>query len=247
MLDIVAVKQQNENKIALFIKSVEAVHKKDFFKNKEAIQYDISIPFGGKQRLNATITQTTDSKKVKIENKNGSQVIYDGKEVFSVTNSKLSGKERFDVFTWSYFLALPYKLNDEGVHVEKMEDKKWGLENYETSKLTFRSNIGDTPDDWYVLYKNPITDVLEGAAYIVSCGKKIAKAEKDPHAIKYVDFVNVEGVPFATTWTFHNWNLEYGYTDVIGEAQVTNLKFVDIDEEAFKKTKATILVSYSSK
>ena len=244
---LIELQQKNLNKINPFTNSVELAHKKNLFKNKKAIQYDIEISFGGKPRLDATITQYTDDTKVKISNKNGSEIVFDGEEVFLVTDTKPSGKERFDIFTWSYFFALPYKLNDPGSRIVNMKDKKWGLQNYETSKLIFDSGIGDTPDDWYVLYKNPKTDILEGAAYIVSYGKKLSKAEKDPHAIKFANFINVEGVPFATSWSFHNWNLEYGYSDVIGKATISNIKFVNTDADFFEKTKNAIPVSYLSK
>ena len=80
--------------------------------------------------------------------------------------------------------------------------------------------------------------MLEGAAYIVSFGKELKKAEADPHAIKFASFKTVAGVPFAAEWTFHNWTLEEGYTDVLGEAKISNIKFSNTPAELFTKLPA---------
>ena len=80
--------------------------------------------------------------------------------------------------------------------------------------------------------------MLEGAAYIVSFGKELEKAEADPHAIRFSNFVTVAGAPFATKWTFHNWSLENGYTDVLGEAKISNIKFADTPDTFFTKPPA---------
>jgi len=226
-----------------FTKLLEDAHKKEVFMSKDAVAYDIEIMFGGKLRMDARITQSTDGGKIKIDYKNGKQVIYNGSEVFAISEKKLSGKERFDIFTWSYFFAMPYKLNDEGTNWAPEAKNKWGETLFDTSKLTFNDGVGDTPKDWYEVYKNPKTNLLEGTAYIVSFGKSLKKAESDPHAIKFADFVNVDDVPFATSWSFHNWNIEEGYKDVIGSAKLSNIKFETITEASFAKTEKAVMVS----
>jgi len=228
--------------ITPFTRKIEDAHKKDFFMNKKAIQYDIAIAFGGKSRMEATITQLTDGTKIRIDNKSGKKIVFDGKEVFAISEDSLSGGERFDIFTWSYFFAMPYKLNDEGTNWGKESKAKWGESLYDVSKLSFDKGIGDSSKDWYQVYKNPETDVMEGAAYIVSFGKDLEKAESDPHSIRFSDFVTVEGVPFASTWSFHNWNMEQGYTDALGVAKLSNLKFVSLSKGLFDKSENAILV-----
>ena len=51
---------------------------------------------------------------------------------------------------------------------------------------------------------------LTALAYIVTYGTALEVASKTPSIILYDDFVDVDGVPFATTWTFHFWNPESG-------------------------------------
>ena len=233
-----------ETKVNLhpFTAAVEKAHNTAEFRSKKAIQYDINLVYGGKQRMDATITQTTDGTKIKIAHKEGKIVGYDGKEVFAVTTDSLSGRERFNIFTWTYFFAFPHKLTDPGTQWSSMSKSNWGGTEYDAAKLTFDGGIGDTPKDWYMSYKNPETDVLEGAAYIVSFGKDVAKAEENPHAVKYADFKTVDGVPFATTFTINNWNKEQGYLDELGIAKVTNIKFVEPSEDFFSKPEKAILV-----
>ncbi|MHC9087324.1 DUF6503 family protein [Tenacibaculum sp. IMCC1] len=224
-----------------FTPSIEKAHHKKAFMNQKYLKYDIDITFGGKNRLTGTITQEPGGGKIKIEKNNGEIILFDGKEVYSVgIKEKDLAAARFDIFTWSYFLGLPYKLNDDGTIWSNFEENKWGTKNFDTGKLTFASGTGDAPDDWYVIYKNPSTNFLEGAAYIVTFGKGKEKAEKEPHAIKYNNIELVNSIPFATNWTFHMWSLKNGYEEEIGEVKLSNIKFIE-EAEFVIPTKAKLV------
>ncbi|MFV0249249.1 MAG: heat-shock protein Hsp90 [Tenacibaculum sp.] len=211
-----------------FILSIEKKHNKETFMAKKYIRYTIDIAFGGKKRLEGVITQEPGGGKIKIEKKDGSLIVFDGTNVYAlgIADDKLKAA-RFDIFTWSYFLGFPYKLNDKGTIWSDFKTNKWGNKSLSTGKLAFKSGIGDAPDDWYIVYKNPNTHLIEGAAYIVSFGKGKEKAEKDPHAIKYNDIKMVNSIPISTNWTFHNWSLKDGYTDIIGQAKLSNIEFIE--------------------
>ena len=65
-------------------------------------------------------------------------------------------------------------------------------------------------------------------------GKSKDKAEADPHAISYSDYVVVDEVPFAKDWKFWGWNEKDGFgKDQIGAAQLTNFEFLDTDRTTF--------------
>lgn len=211
-----------------FTSSIEKTHKKETFMSQKYLKYTIDITFGGKKHLKGVITQEPGGGKIKIEKEDGSLIIFDGKEVYALgIKEKNMATARFDIFTWPYFLGLPYKLNDQGTIWSNFEENKWGTRKFDTGKLTFESGTGDAPDDWYVIYKNSKTNTLEGAAYIVTFGKGKEKAEKEPHAIKYSQFKQVNSVPIATHWTFHMWSLKTGYEEQIGEAKLSNIKFIE--------------------
>ncbi len=219
-----------------FTQSIEKAHNKTKFLSNKAVSYDLKVAFGGNTILDGTITQLTNGAKIRLDDHNdGSKVIFDNKEVFISPSDANDPMARFHIFTWSYFFSLPYKLTDNGTVIGSTVSKKWGEDTKETAKLSFTAGTGDAPKDWYVIYKDQSSNILEGAAYIVSYGKDVAQAEKEPHAIKYSNFTTVEGIPFATKWTYHMWTDLDGYGDKIGEATLSNIKFLDNTKELFNK------------
>lgn len=219
---------QAQPEINAFTNSIELAHKKEAFLSNDAVAYDFTVSFGGNTLLDGKITQKTDGSMVRIDNKDGSVIVFDGDKVYA-NNVDVAANPmtRFHIFTWSYFFAMPYKLNDPGTQWSSEEMLTYGDTKYPTSRLSFENGVGDTSEDWYVVYKDPKTNVLDGVAYIVSFGKSVEAAEEEPHFAKYEDLTVVDGVPFATKWSFHNWNKEDGYTDQIGEASITNIKFTE--------------------
>ncbi len=233
---------QNETKeIPEFTKGIEATHNKVAFQSKEMFSYDLVVHFGDSKYLSAHFTQTVDGSKIRMERENGELVIYDGTSVFTNQSEANLSKDRFDIFTWPYFVTLPFKLNDAGTIWSDFQNKPFEDSVIPTGKLTFEANTGDAPDDWYVIYKNQ-QNYLVGAAYIVSFGKGKEAAEKEPHAVKYTHFTEVEGIPFAKDWTYHLWTTENGFESQIGDATLTNIVFSNKNDSLFTKPKQAILV-----
>ena len=223
----VPVTENNVEKIATtFSEKIEVAHKKDLFLSKEAVQFDALIEFGGNIILDAKITITTTSDLAKITYKNGDEIFVNKENIFVSPSLKDNPGVRFHAYTWGYFFLFPYKLNDGGTKWDFNYKTAETIKTYNTAKLSFEANTGDAPDDWYVVYANKETSVLEQAAYIVSLGKTKEAAEKDPHAIKYETYKMVDEIPFATNWGYYGWSLEKGLTDKIGNAKITNIKFV---------------------
>ena len=216
--------------------AIENAHKKDEFLKHNAIQFDIALIFGGNERLNAKITTLTNSGKIKIVKKDSSTLTFDGENAWISPAAKNYNGARFDMFTWQYFFALPFKLTDNGTNWEMPKLRIMDSSKVNSAKLTFGENIGDAPDDWYIIYQAE-DQKLAAAAYIVTLNKEISTAEANPHAINYHDYKIVDGVPFATTWTFHNWSKENGIEDEIGKAKISNIKFITPEDDFFKPAK----------
>jgi len=136
-------------------------------------------------------------------------------------------KVRFDAYTWSYFFQFPYKLADQGTI---WTDYKSETDEYESKKLSFSAGTGDAPDDWYVIYTNPKTGLINHSAYIVTAHGTKEEAEKHPHAIEYTDYKEINGIPVAHSWTFKNWNKDSGLGSKIGSAKVSNVTFIASEE-----------------
>ena len=209
------------------INTVEKAHSKQAFLDNEMVSFNIVLNFGGSERLNGSIDMTTDTNKLRINKKDGSAQVFDGKQLYVTPATANTQGARFGVFTWTYFFALPYKLADSGVNIE-LKDKMQMAEDQMMNafKMTFDAGTGDAPDDYYMVYTNDQNQMM-GAGYIVTFGgTPTDKAEENAHAIVYENYKKVDGIPIATNWKFYNWTAEKGiYGDAIGDATITNVKF----------------------
>ena len=207
-----------EKKETPFITQTEEAHQKKVFLEKSAIQFDIHVQFGGKTSLKGKMTLSTDSKQGRIELNEGQSIYYqEDKVYYSPTIEMNSDWVRFHAYTWSYFLLLPYKLQDPGTIWSTYENNVLNGKAYEANKLTFTSITGDTPDDWYIIYTDRERKLLTAAAYIVTSGPPTEEAEKDPHAISYIHYEMIENVPIAQDWLFYEWSTTDGLGKQIGE------------------------------
>lgn len=215
------------------VEELEAAHKVKAFKGKQAISFDIELYFRGKKRLGGTIISTTNSDGVRVEKEDGTVLGYDGEQVWLSPAATETGGARFDIFTWQYFFMAPFKFSDPGTNWEALDDMMMDGEAHTTAKLTFDNDTGDAPEDWYIAYKNKRTNLLDAMAYIVTFSKPQEKAEEEPHAISYHNYKEVDGIPIATEWKFWLWTQEKGLFDQLGEAKISNVKFVKVNESTF--------------
>ena len=219
-----------------FVSNIEMAHNKKDFMQKKAVRFDIKFVFG-ERSSNIMVTMLTNSSKIRIDKEDSISIVYDGEKVFITppdTTSEAYKRARFDIFTWSYFFAIPYKLNDSGTKWKILEEETLNNQTYSTAKLSFEKEIGDSPEDWYLLYADKETNRLEVMVYIVTYSKSYEEANKKPGAIRYEKYTSIENIPFATQWTFWNWNKEEGPNNQKGTAYISNIQFVDIDEGYFQ-------------
>ena len=222
-----------DEKTLTFDEKIEAAHHKIEIQREKAIEFDISLVFGNKTRLVGKMTLLTDGTKGLISEKNGEQLYFDHEHIYlDTTVSSIEGA-RFKAYTWSYFFLLPYKLTDPGTVWNDYQDSLLNGQPYETGKLTFESGTGDADQDWYILYADQETNLVYAAAYIVTANKSKEEAEKDPHAIVYEDYKQVNGVPIAQKWSFYEWNEKDGLTNKLGQADLAGMRFVDVDSSFF--------------
>ena len=213
---------------------IESAHKKESFLQEEAIQFDLYLEFRGTERLNGTITLLTNSAKAMIELKDSTRIIVNQDRAFHSPDYKNPGSVRFAAYTWSYFFLFPYKLSDPGTHWDKYGAETIEGVEYERQKLTFDAGTGDAPDDWYIAYPNPESHLIDISAYIVTAGSSVKEAEEDPHAIQYLDYELVDGIPLARRWVFWEWRENKGLTQELGLAKLSNFKFLDLPDDYFE-------------
>ena len=218
------------------VSEIEQVHQKSLYSSYEVVQFDLNLTFGGKERFNGRMYVSTNGGKVKMEDAQGLRY-WDGNKAMVLPNEENNEKARFDLLTWSYFFTAAYKLNDPGTNHEYLGSKVLGDGEYNSTKLTFNDGVGDTPDDWYIIYQDKNSGLLAGMAYIVTSGDTdIEEAEKDPHVITYEAYTDVTGIPFATQWNFWTWNMEGEMNKLLGNASISNVELIKSAGDMFKLT-----------
>ncbi len=217
-----------------FVAPIERAHSADTWPQKEALRSGIVVRFGGNVILEGRMLTTPSMSRTRLDLGSGPIAIWDGADVWVAPADAEFPRARFHALTWPYFLLAPIKLRDPGARVAPLGERELRGTILETAKLSFDSGVGDTPDDWYVLYRSPESGRLAAMAYIVTFGTSLEEAEKEPHAVTYDEYADVEGVPIPTQWTFWMWSEEQGiHGEPIGEVTLQDPEFVSSPEDAF--------------
>jgi hypothetical protein len=230
------IKMESKTEYPQSLNDLTKAHNMEAFNNKEVIAFDIELYFRGNLRLDGTIYSRTNSTKVLVEKKDGVKLFFDGSEVYISPDSADTKGVRFDALTWQYFALAPFKFKDEGTNWEENDSLPLdiGKQKQPTLKLTFGEGIGDAPDDWYIVFQYDDSHLLKAMAYIVTFGNTPQeKAEKNPHAIVYDSYTEIDGVQMATEWSFHNWSFETGLGEQLGKASISNIRFTKETEDLF--------------
>lgn len=218
-----------------FARPIENYHGLKAWQNQEMLVTDIRVEFGGQTPIYGQMMMSTDTRLVRIEQRDGTILVFDGQHAWVSPASSDLKRARFHLLTWPYFLAAPFKLQDQGTIHEDLRLRWAQGEPYRACRLTFEEGTGDTPQDYYVVYR-AFSGRLDAMGYIVTYGKSVAEADQAPHAITYHGFVNVDGVCLSTLWRFWHWSLETGMTgDPIGQVTLENIHFAPLDPGLFVK------------
>lgn len=219
---------------ASFAAPIEAAQGRDAWYAAKALQARLSLSFGGRPALAGRILFRTGLGASRLDLEDGTVAVFDGRSAWVSPATSAFKQARFHLLTWPYFLALPMKLRDPGTHLQALGERRLRGRSYAAARLTFDAGTGDTPEDWYVLYRDASSGRLAAAAYVVTYGKDAAAAAKEPHAITYDDHVVIDGVQIATTWTFWHWSEARGIEGKpIGSGKLSDLSFVQPGPEAF--------------
>jgi len=204
-----------------FTEKVQFAHKSSNFFSHKAVEMDVSISFGGQIILGGKMTLFTDSEKGIISQNTGDKIYFDNSKIYYDSSKNNLENARFYAYTWPYFFLFPYKNNTLNGSI------------YLAEKLTFDAGTGDAPDDWYIAYADDEKHLLHSLAYIVTAGQTLEEAEVDPHAIVYSSYQEIEGIPIAHQWQFHVWREDEGLKGQLGEAIISNVKFLEPEADLF--------------
>ncbi|MGH1365061.1 MAG: DUF6503 family protein [Calditrichia bacterium] len=122
---------------------------------------------------------------------------YDGENYWTTINSvpskdeKILGFSRFLRKTNYYWFSMFFKLLDDGINYEKLDDQAVNGTSYHRVKITFGDNVGDA-SDIYVLYIHPETYLVDQFLFTVQAFKIT-----DPLLME-VKYSEIDGVKLPT-------------------------------------------------
>ncbi len=161
---------------------------------------------------------------------------FDGKEAWSVTGEKIDGMSpQFWSLTPYYFVGLPFVLADEGITFESLPAAEMDGLTYDMVKVSYGDGMGESPDDYYVLYLNPESGQLDALRYIVSYRGFFPEGEHSPEKLmKITGKTTVEGITLPTGYATHWWN-EGSPSEKITSIEVSDYVFMDITDNPFER------------
>ena len=201
---------------------------KDYYA-QEVIAFDAEYRSGGEVRFKHTFYTRPDMSEVRMDLADGRRVYYANDSIRVVPDTSSDhDRLRFQILTWPYFLLAPFKLADPGSNWEDLGEQPYAGTPHASGKLTFDAGVGDAPNDYYIAYQDPDSKRVVAMAYIVTYGDRpVAQAEARKRMISYSDYELVNGIPFATTWKFSNYDPAAPPGEVTGEVSVQNVRTMD--------------------
>jgi hypothetical protein len=95
---------------------------------------------------------------------------------------------------------MPFVLADSGIIYTKVDDLVFENTNYTGYKIAYNANVGNSPEDNYILYFDKETNKMAWLAYTVTFNSKQPSAKYN--IIRYANWHNVNGLllPKEITW-----------------------------------------------
>lgn len=151
---------------------------------------------------------------------------WDGENAWSFPDTANVGvNPRFWSTTPFYFIGLPFVLADEGISFEELEPKEYKGVTYELVKVTYGEDVGDAPDDYYVIYIHPETKLMGGLRYIVSYPGFFPNGGSNPEKfMEIAGLQTVQGITIPKGYNTH-WFKENEIAEHITKIDVTEVAF----------------------
>jgi hypothetical protein len=228
--------KSEEAQIDTIVNASQQAHGLHAWWGKEVVVADVEIIFGGKKAIDGTFTFEAHGPRSRYDRKDGSSIIFDGKTAWVSPADAKAPKGRFNVLTWPWFIMAPFKMQGDGISLSDLQRVEVDGTVSDSVFQTFGEDMGDTPDDWYRIYINSETKLVDGMAYIVTYGKDLETANAKPSILEYFDYVDVDGTEISTRYELWYWDAETHGT--LGEAPkatgtVSNIHFSTLKQADF--------------
>nr|WP_321230617.1 hypothetical protein [uncultured Psychroserpens sp.] len=162
---------------------------------------------------------------------------WDGEEAW--VKAKDSTSFVYDTQFWAltplYFSGQPFVLDGEGVNLELLPEQEFQGTMQKVIKATYDAGVGSAPDDYYILYVNTKTNLVDAFKYIVSYPEYFPNGGHAPEKITVTQgTTTVDGIVFATGFkTYWSTNDKDGLGEYITKIDVSDISFSPTVEENF--------------
>ena len=132
------------------------------------------------------------------------------------------------MWTPFYFFGMPFVFADPGAKQESLGKKSFRGQEYDAVRITFAKGTGDTPDDYYVAYIDPVTAHLKLVYYVVTypaMRKDRPVSQLEPHAIVFEDWQTADGLLVPKTAPFYKWTGSDIEGEPLGSLEFSNVHF----------------------
>jgi len=160
---------------------------------------------------------------------------FDGNEVWMNAEGKFPvERARFYHNLYFYFYAMPFVLGDPGISYSRVKDLSFENKIYTGYKITYGTNVGDSPEDNYFVYFDKASQQMTWLGYTVTYGDD--KPSSEIHYIKYTDWKKVNGLllPKKLQWYDSENNLPATSSNV-ADFENINVSMEVIDASKFVK------------
>jgi len=165
---------------------------------------------------------------------------FDGEKAWLQQKDSMSFKGNKDFYynLYFYFYAMPFVLADNGIVFEESKPLVFYGVSYPGIKVSYKANIGSSPDDNYYMYYNPDSFQMEWLQYSVTFFSK--KVSSKVNTIRYNDWITIDGVLLPNSLTWYKKDEKGNILEPARSATVfTNQKVSTkkLDESIFHKPK----------
>ena len=142
---------------------------------------------------------------------------------------------QFWALTPLYFSGQPFVLDGEGVNLELLPEQEFKGATQKILKATYDAGIGAAPDDYYILYINAETNLVDAFKYIVSYPQYFPNGGHAPEKITVSQgTTTVDGIVFSTGFkTYWSTTDKDGLGEYITKIDVSDISFSSTVEDNF--------------
>ena len=162
------------------------------------------------------------SRKDLVRNDTAYTVGFDGENVWVTPDKESMKNPRFFHNLYFYFFAFPFVMADPGTNQEYLGEFSFNGNNYKKIKITYGQNVGDSPEDQYILWINADNNLLEFINYSVTYFD--ASRAENYNALVYSEWNEIQGIKVPTLLSSYRWT-DDSLGDARGSNRFSNIKF----------------------